>query len=321
MPELPEVEVIRRYLDEKLRGRVMETPVIRRENQLARPDVKSFQAMTAGRVICGMQRRGKYLKMLLDDGSRILFHLRMTGSLVYEPAGRTSDPYARALFPLRDGSLLVFADVRTFGRIYGLRPDESDKVIKGLAELGPEPLSPDFTPAYLAKACQNHHQPIKSFLLDQRRVAGIGNIYADESLFLAGIYPARPAMSLTGEEYQRDCRQRCSRSCAKASGTAVRRSAITATVRVAKAIIRSISTSITAKGSPVAAAARASKKSPSAGAARISARTASRPQPLNRRLMIFLSYFSMNAVTIKRPPIKSMFGGKQAAVKPAAKGK
>lgn len=203
MPELPEVEVIRRYLDEKLRGHVMETPVIRRENQLARPDVKSFQAMTAGRVICGMQRRGKYLKMLLDDGSRILFHLRMTGSLVYEPAGRTSDPYARALFPLRDGSLLVFADVRTFGRIYGLRPDESDKVIKGLAELGPEPLSPDFTPAYLAKACQNHHQPIKSFLLDQRRVAGIGNIYADESLFLAGIYPARPAMSLTGEEYQR----------------------------------------------------------------------------------------------------------------------
>lgn len=151
MPELPEVEVIRRYLDEKLRGRVMETPVIRRENQLARPDVKSFQAMTAGRVICGMQRRGKYLKMLLDDGSRILFHLRMTGSLVYEPAGRTSDPYARALFPLRDGSLLVFADVRTFGASTASGRTRATKSSRGWQSLAPSPCRRTLRPRILQK--------------------------------------------------------------------------------------------------------------------------------------------------------------------------
>lgn len=202
MPELPEVEVIRRYLDTAVRGRVIQNVQILRPQQIERPAPADFAKLVTGQTITGFARRGKYLGMHFLSGSRVIFHLRMTGSLVYEPSGRTADRYARAVFSLSDGGLLVFADVRTFGRLYGLNADESDAVIKGLASLGPEPLSEDFSPAYLEAAVKGRKQPIKSFLLDQRRVAGIGNIYADEALFAAHIFPGRPAAGLTAAECQ-----------------------------------------------------------------------------------------------------------------------
>lgn len=203
MPELPEVEVIRRYLDTALRGRLIEDVSILRPQQIERPEPADFVRLVTNQAIESFSRRGKYLCMHFKSGSRVIFHLRMTGSLVYEPSGRTDDPYARVIFSLSDGGLLVFADIRTFGRLYGLRADEQDAVIRGLASLGPEPLSPDFSPAYLEAAVKGRKQPIKSFLLDQRHVAGIGNIYADEALFRARIFPGRPAASLTKEECQR----------------------------------------------------------------------------------------------------------------------
>lgn len=203
MPELPEVEVIRRYLDEAVRGLVITDVEILRPQQIEHPAPAAFKKLVTGQTIAGFARRGKYLCLHFVSGSRVFFHLRMTGSLVYEPSGKTADPYARVIFSLSDGGLLVFADVRTFGRLYGLRADESDALLKGLAALGPEPLSTDFSSAYLAEAVRGRKQPIKSFLLDQRRVAGIGNIYADEALFCARIFPGRPAESLTEAECQR----------------------------------------------------------------------------------------------------------------------
>ncbi len=203
MPELPEVEIIRRYLDKTMHGLVITNVEILRSQQIEHPAPADFEKIVAGRTIVHFSRRGKYLCMHLADCSRVFFHLRMTGSLVYEPSGKTADPYARVVFSLSDGGLLVFADVRTFGRLYGLRADERDALLKGLAKLGPEPLSTDFSAVYLMEAVRGRKQPIKSFLLDQRRVAGIGNIYADEALFAARIFPGRPTESLTKAECQR----------------------------------------------------------------------------------------------------------------------
>lgn len=199
MPELPEVEIIRQYLDEQLPGRTIACADILLPRQLKYPEPEAFQSLVAGKRMKGMRRRGKYLLLDLHDGSTIVFHLRMTGSLVYDPSGRQRDAYARMVFHLADGGALIFADVRTFGCVYGFAACETIDV-PGLQSLGPEPLSDDFTSSYLAAAIKGRRQPVKSFLLDQRRIAGLGNIYADEALFLARIDPRRAAGSLSAQE-------------------------------------------------------------------------------------------------------------------------
>lgn len=199
MPELPEVEIIRQYLDEKVAGRTIEDVLILLPRQLKCPEPEAFRALVRGKRIDSVARRGKYLLIRLQDGAHIVFHLRMTGSLVYEPAGmvgKVDEGHTRMLFQLTDGGRLRFADIRTFGCVYGFAAGE-EIAVPGLQSLGPEPLSDAFTPAYLAAALKGRKQPIKSFLLDQRRIAGLGNIYADEALFLAGIDPRRAAGSLT----------------------------------------------------------------------------------------------------------------------------
>ena len=199
MPELPEVEIIRQYLDEQLPDRTIACADILLPRQLKYPEPAAFHALVEGRRITGLRRRGKYLLLDLQAGGTIVFHLRMTGSLVYDPSGRQHDAYARMVFHLADGGSLVFADVRTFGCVYGFAAGEKIAV-PGLQSLGPEPLSAAFTAAYLLWAVKGRKQPVKSFLLDQRRIAGLGNIYVDESLFLAGLDPRRPAGSLTDAE-------------------------------------------------------------------------------------------------------------------------
>jgi len=163
------------------------------------PNVEGFRALVTGRTIKAMNRRGKYLLMELDNDSKVVFHLRMTGRLVYEPTGDTSDHHARVIFHLQDGASLVYGDTRTLGTIHGLKPQELG-MLKGLAEMGPEPLSAEFTAEYLYKTAKQRKVAIKSFLLNQKYIGGIGNIYADEALFLAGIHPLRPANSLTQTE-------------------------------------------------------------------------------------------------------------------------
>ena len=175
MPELPEVEIIRQYLDEQLPGRTIACTDILLPRQLKYPEPEAFQSLVAGKRMKGMRRRGKYLLLDLHDGSIIVFHLRMTGSLVYDPSGRQRDAYARMVFHLAGGGALVFADVRTFGCVYGFAAGE-EIAVPGLQSLGPEPLSDAFTPAYLAQAVRGRKQPIKSFLLDQRRIAARADI-------------------------------------------------------------------------------------------------------------------------------------------------
>ena len=199
MPEMPEVEIIRRYLDTQVAGKTIMNLDIRLPRMIKWPDVEGFRALVTGRTIKAMNRRGKYLLMELDNDSKVVFHLRMTGRLVYEPTGDTSDHHARVIFHLQDGASLVYGDTRTLGTIHGLKPQESG-MLKGLAEMGPEPLSAEFTAEYLYKTANQRKVAIKSFLLNQKYIGGIGNIYADEALFLAGIHPLRPANSLTQAE-------------------------------------------------------------------------------------------------------------------------
>ena len=199
MPEMPEVEIIRRYLDTQVAGKTIMNLDIRLPRMIKWPDVEGFRALVTGRTIKAMNRRGKYLLMELDNDSKVVFHLRMTGRLVYEPTGDTSDHHARVIFHLQDGASLVYGDTRTLGTIHGLKPQELG-MLKGLAEMGPEPLSAEFTAEYLYKTAKQRKVAIKSFLLNQKYIGGIGNIYADEALFLAGIHPLRPANSLTQAE-------------------------------------------------------------------------------------------------------------------------
>lgn len=199
MPEMPEVEIIRRYLDTQVAGKTIMNLDIRLPRMIKWPDVEGFRALVTGRTIKSMNRRGKYLLMELDNDSKVVFHLRMTGRLVYEPTGETSDHHARVIFHLQDGASLVYGDTRTLGTIHGLKPQELG-MLKGLAEMGPEPLSAEFTAEYLCKTAKQRKVAIKSFLLNQKYIGGIGNIYADEALFLAGIHPLRPANSLTQAE-------------------------------------------------------------------------------------------------------------------------
>ena len=199
MPEMPEVEIIRRYLDTQVAGKKIINLTILLPRMIKWPDVEGFRALVTGRTIKGMNRRGKYLLMELDNASKVVFHLRMTGRLVYEPAGDTNDHHARVIFHLQDGASLVYGDTRTLGTIHGLKPQELG-MLKGLAEMGPEPLSAEFTAEYLYQTVNQRKVAIKSFLLNQKYIGGIGNIYADEALFLAGIHPLRPANSLTQTE-------------------------------------------------------------------------------------------------------------------------
>jgi len=199
MPEMPEVEIIRRYLDTQVAGKTIMNLDIRLPRMIKWPNVEGFRALVTGRTIKSMNRRGKYLLMELDNDSKVVFHLRMTGRLVYEPTGETSDHHARVIFHLQDGASLVYGDTRTLGTIHGLKPQELG-MLKGLAEMGPEPLSAEFTAEYLYKTAKQRKVAIKSFLLNQKYIGGIGNIYADEALFLAGIHPLRPANSLTQTE-------------------------------------------------------------------------------------------------------------------------
>lgn len=201
MPEMPEVEIIRRYLDKSLTGQQIMRVDLLLPRQIKWPEPEKYRSMAIGRKITGMDRRGKYLLLRLDNGNELVFHLRMTGRLVYEPDGISRDSYARLIFHLDGGGVLIYGDTRTLGALYALAPGERWR-IHGLSTIGPEPLTEDFSPAYLQMAAKGRKTAIKSFLLNQSYIGGIGNIYADEALFLAKVHPQRQASSLSPEECQ-----------------------------------------------------------------------------------------------------------------------
>ena len=193
MPELPEVETIKNELSPFAVGRKITGVDILWPRMLKRPPLDEFQSAIAGRKITGLGRRGKYLIFRLSGGKNLLFHLKMSGSLL---TGRGEPPpYTRAVIRLDDGTSVFFRDPRKFGTLHLI--DEADDF---LCKLGPEPLDPGFMPGVLRALLCCRKAPVKAVLVDQGVIAGIGNMYADEALFSARIHPLRPASSLSDKE-------------------------------------------------------------------------------------------------------------------------
>ena len=195
VPELPEVETVRRGLEPLVLGRrVVEAD--------AHPSPK-FRPATevVGATFTGVDRRGKYLLAGLDDGRRLVAHLGMTGSFRRRAPG-PDDPYVRAWWALDDGTTLEFRDVRRFGRLAVVGDDLSG--LPTLAALGPEPFDEAFTAEHLWTALRRSSSRVKTQLLSQRPVAGVGNIYADEALWRAGVHPGARRVSRPAAARLRD---------------------------------------------------------------------------------------------------------------------
>jgi formamidopyrimidine-DNA glycosylase len=193
LPELPEVETIRRQLAPRVEGRALAEVAVDDPRWCAPLPAGEVEAALTGRRVDQLGRRGKYLVWHLDGELHLLMHLRMTGTLLLDPPDGT--PYGRVRLTLDDGTRLSFCDPRRFGT--GELARSSDELAAFFAaRLGVEPLGPDFTAERLRELARGRSAPIKAFLLDQRTVAGVGNIYADEALFRARIHPLRPAGAL-----------------------------------------------------------------------------------------------------------------------------
>ncbi len=213
MPELPEVETIRRQLEPDLVGRRIEAVEVL-DHYFTKPESpRSFERAVEGRLVADVSRRGKYLLLDLDDGNSVVIHLRMTGSLILlSPDGdeNPGDPrifvddagekHLKSRFVLDDGGELRFSDPRRFGRGFVASQGELDEYFA--SRLGVEPLSEEFTVEEMARISANRTVPLKSFLLNQKGVVGVGNIYADEALFRARLHPLSPAGSMRAEHHE-----------------------------------------------------------------------------------------------------------------------
>ena len=195
MPELPEVETIRRQLAPVVEGRVLTAMSVLDPRWSEPAPPAEVTAATAGRRIERLERRGKYLDWCLSDEVHVVMHLRMTGNLLYRAAPEGEAPYTRVRMELDDGAEVLFCDVRRFGTGVVLLGDAARDDYFA-SRLGVEPLSPDFTAEALQAQARGRRAPVKAFLLSQERIAGVGNIYADEALFRARIHPLRPVGTL-----------------------------------------------------------------------------------------------------------------------------
>jgi formamidopyrimidine-DNA glycosylase len=196
MPELPEVETIRGQLAPALEGRVLKRLEVLDPRWCDPAPPEELTAATAGRTVEAVTRRGKYLTLELSDEVHVVMHLRMTGNLLLVEADEDDPgpPHLRVRFDFGDERLL-FVDVRRFGTGVVLLGDAArDEYFA--SRLGVEPLSPDFTADALRLLARGRRAPVKAFLLTQERIAGVGNIYADEALYRARIHPLRPVGTL-----------------------------------------------------------------------------------------------------------------------------
>ena len=205
MPELPEVETIRRQLAPHLEGRTIRSVEILDARWTRPEDPARVQAELRGALVERVTRAGKYLIWrLCGEGELapryLLIHLRMTGGLLLDPA--IDPPHTRARLQLDGTQRIVYVDPRRFGTAHLLYGDGGLHAYLA-TRLGVEPLTPQFTTAHLRRLARGRRAPVKVFVLDQRQVAGVGNIYADEALFRAGIHPLRAAGMLTGAQLAR----------------------------------------------------------------------------------------------------------------------
>lgn len=197
MPELPEVETIVRGLQGPLVGRTFTSVSVFWPNMIKTP-LPEMQERLPGQRIEAISRRAKYLQFHLSGGDTLFIHLKMSGDLLVEPESEPLHPHVRVFFGLDNGHQLRFKDTRKFGRV-SLTSNPKDVTGK----LGPEPLADDFTPEQFKALFARKKGRLKPLLLNQEFIAGIGNIYADESCFLAGLDPRRPVDSLSEAELAR----------------------------------------------------------------------------------------------------------------------
>ena len=201
MPELPEVETVRARLAPVLTGRTFERVEIH-DPRLVRPyEPAEVAAELEGERVAAVERRGKYLIFRFESGRVLLIHLRMTGSLRHTSGDLAEDTHRRAVVRLDNGSDVAYRDVRRFGTWLLLEPGELEPYLD--SRVGEEPLDALFTAARLGERLSGRRAPIKAALLDQRTLAGMGNIYVDEALWRARIHPLRAAESLDRNELRR----------------------------------------------------------------------------------------------------------------------
>jgi len=193
MPELPEVETIKNELSPWIVGQSFTGVTISDERIVAEGSAEEIRRGLIGRTVESLGRRGKYLIFCLSNGRSLIIHLRMTGALLLNP--KEIDRYTRAVFHLSSGHRLAFTDQRRLGLMW--LADDANTVV---GKLGPEPLDECFTTEILGQRLSRRRTPVKASLLDQCLIAGIGNMYADEALFAAGIHPLRTANDLSPQE-------------------------------------------------------------------------------------------------------------------------
>lgn len=204
MPELPEVETVRRGLEKQLPGRVIVGAKVLRPDSIGYPSPAQFAKQVVGHTILSVHRRGKYLLLHLDRNAGLSVHLRMSGRLIVVGDKKAKKPgsHVRVVITMDGGKELWFEDMRVFGRIWYVAPGKRfEDIVGGLSALGIEPLNGELNGKYLQDAFANRKQAVKSALLDQTVIAGIGNIYADETLHLSKILPDTPANSLSKKQY------------------------------------------------------------------------------------------------------------------------
>ncbi len=198
MPELPEVETIKNELSPHIVGHYITGVTLFWNGLVRQPSVEEFRSHLIGQGITGVARRGKYLLFSLTGGKKLVIHLKMTGSLLLKPASSELGRFIRAILRLDGETELHFRDPRKLGVMWLV--EDTDAIV---GKLGPEPLEANFTHQVLAQRLVNRKAPIKAILCDQTFIAGIGNMYADEALFAAGIHPLRLGGSLSQDEVER----------------------------------------------------------------------------------------------------------------------
>ncbi len=202
MPELPEVEVLRRSLAPRLIGERI-TAVEVSNAALREPvDAGRLGAAVRGRKVLGLRRRSKYLLIDLEGGNTLVIHLGMSGRLTLAAADTPPEAHEHVVFRLSSGAKLRFRDPRRFGLIFAA-PTDSLAADRHFVELGVEPLSADFSGRTLAAAAKGRRGPVKAFLMDASVVVGVGNIYASEALFQAGIHPLRSVARISAARWER----------------------------------------------------------------------------------------------------------------------
>lgn len=202
MPELPEVETMANALKNKILHKQIKNVVLTNKKIINYPEAQQFVSELLNRTIVDVSRRGKYIIISLDDGAKLIAHMRMTGRLYACPSDTEEEKHTHLILDMDDNISIRYTDTRRFGRLWLGQPDDI-YIHSGMNKLGIEPLDPNLNREYMRSYLKRRKKAIKSCLLDQNFIAGIGNIYSDEILHNAHIHPGRPGNTLSDEEIDR----------------------------------------------------------------------------------------------------------------------